>query len=297
MFMTARLTRLHAFSALLLVPATVVGIGALFSGSSLAGERDAPMAFSVSGLGSKVFLGVETEEETEYSEGGARISRVVDDSAADDAGLEKGDIIVEFDGRTIRGPRGLVQQIRSLDPGDEASVTVVRDGRERTLEVVLGERPGLFGYSVGHGDYAMLAPGIDCYHDDDDCSFSWNCSGGDCQSFSVGFGGLRRGPMLGVQIVHATDELREHLGGEEGSGILVSRIVPGSPAELAGIEVGDLIVAVDGNTVEDVGDIRNALQDKTGQTFGVEVIRGGRSTTIDVSIPERDDERPTGPRA
>ena len=103
--------------------------------------------------------------------------------------------------------------------------------------------------------------------------------------------------MLGVQIVHVTAELREHLGGEEGSGVLVSRIVPGSPAELGGIEVGDLIVAVDGDTVEGVGDIRKALRDKEGETFGVEVIRDGRSTTIDVSLPERDDEPPTGPRA
>ena len=296
MFRTARLTKLVAFSALLLVPATVVGFWALSTGPSLAGDRDAPMAFSVSGLGSKVFLGVETEEETGYSEGGARITGVVDDSAADDAGLEKGDIIVEFDGRTIRGPRGLVKQIRSLDPGDEVSITVVRDGRERTLEVVLGERPGLFGYAVGEGSRAILAPGIDCDRDDD-CSFSWSCSGDDCQSFSFDFGGFGQGPMLGVQIVHVTAELREHLGGEEGSGVLVSRIVPGSPAELGGIEVGDLIVAVDGDTVEDVGDIRKALRDKEGETFGVEVIRDGRSTTIDVSLPERDDEPPTGPRA
>ena len=139
MFMTARLTRLHAFSALLLVPATVVGFWALSTGFSLAGDRDAPMAFSVSGLGSKVFLGVETEEETEHAEGGARISRVVHASAADDAGLEEGDIIVEFDGRTIRGPRGLAKQIRSLEAEDEVSITFVRDGNERTLEVVLGE--------------------------------------------------------------------------------------------------------------------------------------------------------------
>ena len=103
--------------------------------------------------------------------------------------------------------------------------------------------------------------------------------------------------MLGVQIVHVTAELREHLGGEEGSGILVSRIVPGSPAELGGIEVGDLIVAVDGDTVEGVTDVRKALRDKEGETFGVEVIRDGRSTTIDVSLPERDVEPPTGPRA
>ena len=298
MFRTARLTRPLSFSALLLVTATVVGLWALTSGSSLAGDRDAPIAFSVSGLGSGVFLGVETQEETEHSEGGALITRVVNDSAADDAGLEEGDIIVEFDGRTIRGPQGLVKQIRSLDPGDDVSITVLRDGRELTLDVELGERPGLLGYAIGKGNHAILAPGIGCDDDDgDDCSFSWNCSGDDCESFSFDFGGFRRGPLLGVQIVDVTAELREHFGGEAGSGILVSRIVPGSPAELGGIEVGDLIVAVDGDTVAGVGDIRKALRNREGDTFGVEVIRDGRSTTLDVSLPERDDQRPTGPRA
>ncbi len=296
MFRTPRLEKLFVFSTLLLIPASVAGFWALSTGSSLAGERDAPVALSFSGLGTKVFLGVETEEETEYSEGGARITRVVDDSAADDAGLEKGDIIVEVDGRTIRGPQGLAKRIRSLDPGDEVSVTVVRDGRDETLEVVMGKRGGWFGYSVGEGGLATLAPRIGCDRDDD-CSFSWSCSGDDCQSFSFDLGGLRRGPMLGVQIAHVTDELREHLGGEEGTGILVSRIVPGSPAELGGIEVGDLIVAVDGDAVDEVGDIRKTLRDKEGESFGVEVIRDGRSMTVDVSIPERDDEPPSGPRA
>ncbi len=287
MFKTARLTRLLPLSALLLV---------LSTGSSLAGERDAPLAFSVSGLGSKVFLGVETEEETDYSEGGARITRVVDDSGADEAGLEEHDIIIDFDGRTIRGPQGLVKQIRSHDPGDDVSITVVRDGRERTFEVALGKRPGLFGYAIGRGGpHAFLAPDCD---DDDDCSFSWGCAGDDCGSFSFDFGGLlSRGPLLGVQIAHITDELREHLGGEESSGILVSRIVPGSPAELGGIEVGDLIVAVDGDAIEDVGDVRKALRGKEGETFDVEVIRDGRSMAVDVTLPERDDEPPSGPRA
>lgn len=297
MFRTARLANLHSFSALLLVPALVAGLSALSAGPGFAGDREAPMFYSVSGLGSKVFLGVETEEETEYSEGGALIKRVVDESAAEEAGLETGDIIVGFDGRTIRGPRALTEAIRAQEPGDEVSITIVRGGREQTLDVVLRKRPGLFGFSVGDGEHAFLAPGFGCGQDEDDCSYSWSCSGGDCGSFSFDLGGMRRGPLLGVQLVHVTDELRDHLGGEQGAGILVSRIVPGSPAETGGIEIGDLIVAVDGDTVEDVEDIRKALRNKQGETFGVEVFRDGRSMTIDVSIPERDDEPPTGPRA
>ena len=56
-------------------------------------------------------------------------------------------------------------------------------------------------------------------------------------------------------------------------------------------------MGVDGDAVEDVGDIRKALRGKEGQTFDVEVIRDGRSRAVDVSLPERDDEPPSGPRA
>jgi len=56
-------------------------------------------------------------------------------------------------------------------------------------------------------------------------------------------------------------------------------------------------VAVDGESVEDAGDIREALQGKEGETFDVEVIRDRRRTSIAVTIPEPDDEAPSGPRA
>lgn len=272
-------TKLIAISTFLLTAAALLGLWAV-AGTSHAGDAEAPVAFSVSGLfGSGVFLGVELEEEIDHPEGGARITRVVEDSAAATAGLEEGDIVVAFDGRTIRGPRALTNQMSDLEPGDKVSITVVRDGRERTLDVELGERKGL-----------SFAPNIGlfgCDEDDDE----------DCEGFNFDFGNLWGRPMLGVQLSEITDELREHLGGEPGVGILVSKVIEGSAAEDAGIEVGDLIVAVDGENVAGADNIREGLKNKTGQTFDVEVIRDGRPVTIDVTIPERDDDAPMGPRA
>ena len=167
----------------------------------------------------------------------------------------------------------------------------------------IGKRSGLLGYTVDVGDGSggsaiALAPNVfGCDDDEDDCSFSWSCSGDDCDSMTFDLGAFHRGPMLGVQIAQVTDELREHLGGARGEGILVSKVVAGSAAEDAGIEVGDLIVSVDGEAISGVGDVRKALNNKEGQTFPVEVVRDGRTQRIDVSIPERDDDRPTGPRA
>jgi membrane-associated protease RseP (regulator of RpoE activity) len=297
-----RLSKLLAISACLLIPATVAGFWALSTNTSLAGDEDTSLAWTMlSTSGSTGFLGVELEEETEHPEGGARIERVVEDSAADEAGLEEGDIIVAFDGHTIRGPKAVTKRMQDLDPGDTVSITVVRDGRTRSFDVELGERTGLGFLRVGDDDVALVAPKLHDWFvcdDDDDCSFSWSCTGDDCDHVMVDVGRFfGRRPMLGVQLVHVTDELREHLGGEAGTGTLVSKVVAGSPAEDAGVEVGDLIVAVDGEPVADAGDIRGALEDKEGETFDVEVIRDGRPVSLEVTIPERDDERPSGPRA
>lgn len=296
-----RYSKLLAISAVLLVPATVAAFWVLGTNTSFAGDEHAPRAYAISTSGNTAFLGVELEEEIEHPEGGARIDRVVEDSAAEKAGLEEGDIIVAFDGHTIRGPMAVTKRLGDHEPGDTVSITVVRDGRERSFDVELGERPGL--EMLFHGDDGLfVAPRIQglfgCDEDDEDCSFSWTCSGDDCEDVTFGLGSFfGRKPMLGVQLVHVTDELREHLGGEEGAGALVSKIISGSPAEDAGIEVGDLIVAVDGEPVEDAGDIREALHGKEGETFDVEVIRDRRRTSITVTIPEPDDEAPSGPRA
>jgi C-terminal processing protease CtpA/Prc len=104
-------------------------------------------------------------------------------------------------------------------------------------------------------------------------------------------------PRLGVQLVETTPELREHLGGTAEAGVLVSKILSGMPAQKAGLLVGDLIVSVDGEPVASSNDLILALQDKVGETFDVEIVRDRRTRTLEVTIPEPETDRPTGPRA
>ena len=97
--------------------------------------------------------------------------------------------------------------------------------------------------------------------------------------------------------MEATSELRQHLGGNDDAGVLVSKVLAGTPAEAAGVRVGDLIVSVGGQQVASTGDLRKALADKTGESFEVELIRDGRATRLEITIPDPDDDVPTGPRA
>jgi S1-C subfamily serine protease len=69
---------------------------------------------------------------------GALVQFVEPDSPADKGGLARGDIIIEIEGRDIRGVEDVFAAVRSARVGDAVSVTVVRQDTERVFEVVLG---------------------------------------------------------------------------------------------------------------------------------------------------------------
>jgi S1-C subfamily serine protease len=78
-------------------------------------------------------FGIDLEE-------GAFVTEIVPDSAADQAGIEPGDVIVEIDGRAIRGSTDVAEAVRAREPGDEVEIVVVRAGSEHTLHATLGRR-------------------------------------------------------------------------------------------------------------------------------------------------------------
>ncbi len=71
---------------------------------------------------------------------GARLDKVLPETAAADAGLIAGDVVTRFDGSAVAGWDDLANAIRGRRAGQRALVFIVRDGEERTLEVTLGER-------------------------------------------------------------------------------------------------------------------------------------------------------------
>ena len=63
------------------------------------------------------------------------------DSAAERAGVKEGDVIVEVDGTEIKHMEDVSRVVRRHRPGDKVDVVVVRDGKEQTISVTLGDRP------------------------------------------------------------------------------------------------------------------------------------------------------------
>ena len=101
---------------------------------------------------------------------------------------------------------------------------------------------------------------------------------------------------LGVRLTDLSSELREHYGAPKDSGVLVASVEENSPAEKAGVKVGDIIVGIDGKDVQSSSDIRRALKDKKeGDAVRVEVLRGRARQTVVASVVARDGLRVFAP--
>lgn len=203
---------------------------------------------------------------------GALIERVHHDTAADEAGLKKGDVIMEFDGERVFDDSDLGDMIRDHDPGDEVTIGILRDGKRKTLEATLGSQEDS-SFSV----WGSLAPSL-------------YSSGGDGPSVAFSFGGNWRRPQLGVSIMELNSQLAEYFEVEDLRGVLITRVSRRSAAEKGGIQAGDVIVEVAGARVVKSGDIRDALEGRWGETVSVEVVRKGSRRELTVDLGDEDDD-------
>ena len=73
-------------------------------------------------------------------EEGALVFSVQEGTPAEEAGLRRSDVIVEFDGERVRIVEDLLSALRGKEPGDEVTITVVREGERQELQATLGER-------------------------------------------------------------------------------------------------------------------------------------------------------------
>jgi PDZ domain len=97
------------------------------------------------------------------------------------------------------------------------------------------------------------------------------------------------GTFLGVELTDTTPELREHLGGPRDAGVLISRVEEGSPAAEAGIEVGDIVTAVEGESIESARDLRHAIASReAGAAVKIDLYRDGRQEQISATLGKRE---------
>jgi Do/DeqQ family serine protease len=102
----------------------------------------------------------------------------------------------------------------------------------------------------------------------------------------IEFGEVKRG-MLGVQGGEVTSELAEALGYESSKGAFVSQVVPDSAADQAGLQAGDIIVSVNGKSINTFSELRAKVATLgAGKTVELGIIRDGKEKSYDVTLTE-----------
>lgn len=232
---------------------------------------------------------VETGDRVADATEGAVVTEVAAGGPAAAAGIEAGDVLVEFDGERIRGVRQLTRVVRETPAGRTVAATVLRAGARLAVNVTPGERPRTGRRAnlprveipepaeafVWRGDSALLE-GLPDIVDDALASFAGRA-------------------RLGIRAESVDGQLAEYFG--VSAGVLVRHVEEDSVAAAAGLRAGDVITAIDGEQVEDLGTLRRRLSAlDSDASFAISVMRYGAAMSLPAALAEEAERRPRGLR-
>jgi len=100
------------------------------------------------------------------------------------------------------------------------------------------------------------------------------------------------GNTLGVTVSPLSEQLASYFGVKQG--VLVSAVASNSPAAAAGVRAGDVITAINGQSVSSSADITRALRERTGESAEISVTRDKKSLSLKATVPGRTPRAPSG---
>ena len=185
---------------------------------------------------------------------GALITDVKEDSPAEKAGIQKDDVVVEFDGERVRSSAHLARLVRETPAGRTVSVGISRAGQRQDVTVELEESGSIALFREFSGVPRVQirpkvrvrpAPRVEVL-----------------PRFSL----FLSRPRLGISADELTEQLAEYFGVKQGGGVLVREVSAGSAAEKAGLKAGDVIVKVNDRKLDSVSGLRTALAEETEES-------------------------------
>ena len=260
---------------------------------------DAPQAFSFF-IGGGSFLGVYAEDINKENMArygmrearGVGLTQVIKDSPAEKAGLKKDDVILRFEGDSVTSVRKLNRLVSEVAPDQTVRLNISRSGGEQEVAVTIGKRnQSINAMGDWHGPEGLK--GLDKIEGLDKLKelerdmppgarvWKWEGPGKDGMIFA--FGNHRR---IGVSTTQMTKQLAEYFGIGDSKGVLITSVTDDSPAAKAGLKAGDVITAIDGEKVEDAGDLAQGINKKKDGDVTLTVIRDKNQRTITVTPKE-----------
>ena len=264
-------------------------------------------AFAARDQGGTPWLGVMTQELTaplkeglQFEGRGVLVSRVVEGSPADRAGIEKGDVITRVNSRGVESPEDLARLVQDGHAGQQVRLEIVRDGKNQSITATLDTRPGegetppAMDRNRGDrdqdedrynaGDKDKDQDGDENDHDDMDVPPVPNMEHM-MEHMPMVMAGRGR---LGVRVEDLSSDDR---GRDRAShGARITSVVPGSPAERAGLRPGDVITRVNDQSIDDSGDLVRTVQGAE-RRVRITFERRGSSRTVDAQLDEASNTR------
>ncbi len=181
---------------------------------------------------------------------GVVVSEVTKDSPADKAGIKVSDVILKFDGKDVTGPSNLAFMVAQKVPGTKVNLLIMRNGKEKTITVKLGELPE----KQKTTKVATKTNEID----------------------------------FGMEVSNLTPDLAKKYGYEKSKGVLITNIDPYGPAAKKGLKVGDLIREVNRKPVRNVGDYKEVVSKlHSGDVVLLLVQRGKDNFFVAIEVPKK----------
>jgi serine protease Do len=165
---------------------------------------------------------------------GVMVADVIPGDPADQAGIKPKDIITQVNGKKVTTSRDLTNLAASLAVGDTAKVMIVRDGKQKTLEVKVGKRP-----------LTMAAASQNQQN--------------------------QKEGEYGFEVTELTPEIARRFNVKETAGVIVVGVEPDSKADAAGVKQGDLIIEVNRKNVDSVKDFKNLI-DRHKKADGINLL-------------------------
>ena len=256
---------------------------------AMGGTQDIDLAFSPTvEFSNKAFLGVYLRE-SDNDVNGAQITSIIEDTAAEEVGLQEGDIITQVNGEDIAGVSDLVYIINNLYSGDKIKLTVNRDGKKKKEKVTLGNRPYDPAERIFFNGGDVPPPPPPVFPDKEDIRFFSDTvifapfDMEDGQTFETQ---TEERAFLGVSPSHGwySDESPTPPVGFE-----IGRVVEGSSAETMGLLEEDVLTSFNGEEVQDFGHLADLIDAcEPGQEVKITVLRDGKKKNITGEIGMRE---------
>jgi serine protease Do len=166
---------------------------------------------------------------------GILIAQVSDNSPATKAGLKEGDVVVAYRGKPVESVGKFRNRVALTTPGNKAKITVLRDGKRKTLTVTIGKQ-----------DKTMEVVGPAQSTDE-----------------------------IGITVQSITPQLADQFHVKPGKGVVVTEVKPGSIAAMAGIEMGSIILQVNRQAVKDAAEFKRAIQKSSAEKSVLLLVKSG----------------------